>query len=173
MQKKGNLVLGGILIAVGAILLLARLDVLDFRKIISNYWAFLFIIIPGLLFHYGFWAWGKKEPGLLVPGGILLVIGITLQLSYSFELWDILWPGYILAVAFGLFELYLYGSRDKGLLVAASILGGLSLIFFISFSLGGILGSGLRKIILPCILIALGLIVISGKGSHSTGESDG
>lgn len=172
MQKKGNLIFGGILVTVGAILLLARLDVLDFGKIIANYWAFLFIIIPGLLFHYGFWAGGKKEPGLLVPGGILLVIGLTLQLSYSFELWDILWPGYILAVAVGLFELYLYGTRDKGLLVAVGILGGLSLIFFISFSLGGIIGSGLRKIILPCILIALGLIVIVGK-SQGSEERDG
>ncbi len=165
MNKKGNIVLGGILVIFGLMLLFNRVDLFNF----SNYWALVFIVLPGLAFHYAFFAGGRKQPGLLVPGGTLLVIGLTCQISDMFGVWHIMWPGFLAAVAFGLFELYYFGSRAKGLLVPIAILGSLSIIFFFTFSLGGILSPSVRRLIAPVIIILLGLILLLGgaKKEHN------
>ncbi len=69
---------------------------------------------------------------MLVPGGVLLVVGLVNQISFMFNIWHILWPGFVFAPAFGLFELYWFGKKEKGLLVPVGILTALSLIFFAS-----------------------------------------
>jgi hypothetical protein len=117
-------------------------------------------MIPGVLFHYAYFFGTNKDAGLLVPGGILFVIGLTCQLSLSFSIWHLMWPGYILSVAVGLFELYLFGKKEKGLLIPVAILGGLSVIFFTSFSFRWLLGFDMNRLIVPVILILLGLIII-------------
>lgn len=163
MKNRFNTILGMVLILAGVIFLLKNLHIFDpilsFISI-NTFWPLLFVIFPGLIFHYAFFSGSKRDPGLLVPGGILLVTGLTLQLSVFTEAWDILWPLYIFAVAFGLFELYAFGNRDKGLLIPIGILGALSLIFFCSFSVSKILGQGSEKLVTPLAFVLLGLIVI-------------
>lgn len=168
MHKKGNLILGLFFVIIGILFLLDNLNILSIKFDIGfffvNFWP-LFVIIPGLAFHYAFFAGRNRDAGLLVPGGILLIIGLTLQISQIFNIWHITWPGYILAVAVGLYELYLFGSRERGLLIPVGILGGLSVIFFVSFSVKEILGFGISKILVPVVLIIIGLSVLS-KGNH-------
>lgn len=171
MNRTGK-VLGTIFILLGALFLLKNLDIIepfwsyfDIGSIIGRFWPALFLLVPGLIFHINFFSGRKKDPGILVPGGILLVLGIAFQINMLFGGWDIMWPLYIFSVAFGLFELYAFGTRDKGLLVPIGILGGLSVIFFISFSLGRFLSFSIRPLIVPVILIGAGLMVLfGGKG---------
>ena len=162
-KRKGTMTIGLVLILIGVIYMLKNFgifeiyfDIFDVGFILSRFWP-LFIIIPGLIFHYSFFTGKTSDAGLLVPGGILLVIGLTCQLSMLFDLWGYLWPGFILAVAVGLFELYIFGTREKGLLIPIFILGGLAVIFF-AISLGRIWL--LRIYLIPAILILGGLLIV-------------
>jgi len=163
-KSKGTMIIGLVLILLGVVYLLNNFkifeiyfDIFDIGFLFSNFWALILIVI-GLIFHYSFFTGKTSDAGLLVPGGILLVIGITCQLSSMFDLWGYLWPGFILAVAVGLFELYIFGTKEKGLLIPVFILGGLSIIFF-TMSLGRIWV--LRTYLIPIILILGGLMIVS------------
>lgn len=164
MNRSGK-VLGGILIVLGVLIFLTNAGLLEpFWNIFSigKLWPSIFFILPGLLFHMGFFSGNRRNPGLLVPGGILLVMGVVFQVNMLFGGWDITWPVYIFSVAFGLFELYAFGSRDRGLLIPIGILTGLSAIFFISFSLKKLLDYNTQSFALPLLLIGIGLIILLG-----------
>ncbi|HEX2946860.1 MAG TPA: DUF5668 domain-containing protein [Clostridia bacterium] len=154
--------LGGIFVIIGILFLLNNFHILafDIGFIMSRFWPAIFIILPGLMFHSGFFSGNRRNPGLLVPGGILLVTGITAQLSMLFPIGDILWPLYIFSVAFGLYELYYFGNRERGLLIPIGILTGLSALFFMSFSLGKVFSFSTRPFMLPIVLICIGLLVL-------------
>jgi len=163
-KRSGTMIIGLVLILIGIIYLLSNFgifqiyfDIFDIGFLFSNFWP-LVIIIIGLIFHYSFFTGRTSDAGLLVPGGILLVIGVTCQLSQMFDLYGYLWPGFILAVSVGLFELYVFGSKEKGLLIPVFILGGLSLIFF-TMSLGRIWV--LKTYLIPIILILGGLLIVT------------
>ncbi|MDX8360399.1 LiaI-LiaF-like domain-containing protein [Cytobacillus sp. IB215316] len=123
---------GLLLIIIGIFFLLDTFDV------INNFWVTLWpltLVIVGLGFHIGFFAGGAKRSsaGVLVPGGILLVIGSVMLFHTTFG-WGYAvntWPIYLLAVALGLFELWLFGGRENGLLIPVSILSFLGIFFFI------------------------------------------
>ena len=118
----GYLVPAGIFLTLGVAFLLG--EILTYRLV----WP-LFIASPavGLLLLYLF---GSRSPGLLVPIGILFTIAGTCFLSELFNLWGVLWPGFIIAPAVGLFLLYIAGNRDPGLLIPVFILTGIAVIFF-------------------------------------------
>ncbi len=61
-----------------------------------------------------------------------VVIVATVSAIYGWHLMGDLWPTYPLGVAIGLFQLYLFGGRDKGLLIPVGILGAVSLFFLIN-----------------------------------------
>jgi hypothetical protein len=171
MNRTGK-VLGSIFIILGGLFLLRNLGIVgpighyvNIGYIIGTFWPALFLILPGLLFHLGYFSGRRKDPGVLVPGGILLVLGAVFQINMLFRVWEVTWPLYIFAVAFGLFELYAFGNRDKGLLIPIGILTGLSAIFFL-FSVEKVLSFSTRSFIVPAVLIGIGLIVLyGGKGS--------
>jgi hypothetical protein len=161
MNRKNNAVVGIIFIILGVLFLLKNFnvfniyfDIFDIGNIISIFWPF-FIIIPGLAFHSIYFTGKNKDAGVLVPGGILLITGITCQLSVFFNIWDIMWPGFIMAVAVGLFELFLFGGREKGLLIPVCILGGISSILIFQFSIH----YSVRNYLIPIILIIIGITV--------------
>lgn len=168
-MKRSGRILGGILIILGVLFLMKNFrifdplwHIFDLGYILSRFWPSLFLILPGLLFHSSFFSGNRRNPGVLVPGGILLVIGIVFQINMLFGGWDITWPLITFSVAFGLFELYIFGNREKGLLIPIGILSGLSFIFFFSFSLNRLLSFNTRPFTLPVLLIGIGLIVLSG-----------
>lgn len=71
--------------------------------------------------------------GLMMPATILLVYAL---LFFTCEAggWHILgrlWPVFILAPGLGFFMLYLVGRREAGLLIPATLLTGISLIFLL------------------------------------------
>ncbi len=163
-RRNGTMIIGLLLILVGVLAVLDNFgifeiyfNIFDIGFLFAHFWPMI-IIVVGLVFHYTFFTGKTSDAGLLVPGGILLTIGITCQISMLFDLWGFMWPGFILAVAVGLFELYLFGTREKGLLIPVFILGGLSLIFF-TMSLGRIWV--LRTYLIPAILIVGGIMIVT------------
>ncbi len=136
MEKKESTV-GIILIIIGAIVLVDRIFNLKFLSM-SNFWP-LFVLIPGLLFEVSYFV-TRRDPGILVPGGILTTIGLLFFFE-TFTGWQFArdtWPIYPLSVAIGLFQLYLFGYRQKALLIPVFILGCVSLISFVIIIMGGI-----------------------------------
>jgi len=154
-QGAGFLVPGGTLLTIGATLMLGQM----FPFLDKFIWpAYIAAPAVGLFLLYLF---GERSPGLLVPVGILMTISATCFLSSLLNLWGVLWPGFILAPAVGLFLLYLAGNRQPGLLVPVFIIGGISLVFF-SISAFGFIG-GYFKYIVGGILILAGIRVILKK----------
>lgn len=139
LKVNGKTVIGPLLVLAGVLLLVNPGGWFGPGALIAHLWPTLFILPAGLLFHWGYFLSERKAYGLLVPGGLLVTAAIVCQIAVLLDAWHIMWPGFILAPAVGLFELYLFGVRHKGLLVPVAILTTLSLMFFLVFSLGHVL----------------------------------
>jgi len=125
-----------------------------------RFWP-IFVITPGLIFEVAYFV-TKKAPGILVPGGILTVLGILFYFE-SFTDWVFAaytWPIYLLAVAIGLFQFYWFSGRNKGILVPVVILTTIVAVAFACMFLNltsQIYNSGL---ITGVIFIALGIFAL-------------
>ncbi|RSK26738.1 hypothetical protein EJF36_07610 [Bacillus sp. HMF5848] len=168
-MTKGKSLFGIVLVVLGVIFLLDSSGVVNLGIDIENLnlmtysWPF-FLLVPAILFHAGFFLSGMKKSnaGLLVPGGILL----TLSLLFFFETFTgwrfsgVTWPIYILAPAVGLFELYIFGGREKGLLIPVGILSSIGVFFL------------LQNIFIemmefwPIILVLGGLFLLLGRNKE-------
>ncbi|GGJ26870.1 hypothetical protein [Paenibacillus hunanensis] len=123
-------------------------------EIFAVFWPTLFVIPLGLFLHWlTFSLVGRKGIGMLIPGGILIVSGLVSQIAQMFGLWSVMWPGFILAVAVGLFEFYWFGSRNKWLLIPINLLTVLSLLFFAVFSIDSVLSRFV--FVQPLVAVAL------------------
>ena len=133
----------------------------------SHLWP-LFVLIPGLAFEYCYFS-TRRAPGVLVPGGILTTLGLLFLFETSthwfFSAYT--WPVYILAPAIGLFQLYLYGGRCKGLLIPVGILTTVAVTCFSSTVLGHFFFFINGSIVWPVALVLIGLFILLGK-SDST-----
>jgi len=129
-MKKINYLFGLLLLFIGVLLILANFGVIEI--VWENLWP-LFLLIPGILFELSYFTY-RKDAGLLVPGGILITYGLLFLVNaiYGWHLMDNLWPIFPLGVAIGLFQLYLFGGRENGLLIPVGILGAISLFFLIN-----------------------------------------
>jgi len=129
-MKKINYLFGLFLLCIGVLLILANFGVIEI--VWDNLWP-LFLLIPGILFELSYFIY-RKDAGLLVPGGILITYGLLFLVNaiYGWHLMDNLWPIFPLGVAIGLFQLYLFGGQEKGLLIPVGILGAISLFFLIN-----------------------------------------
>lgn len=152
-MKTSNTLTGIIIIIIGALLLLMNFDLIDLN---FDYLWPLFILLPGLIFEISYFG-NRKDPGLLVPGGILTTIGLLFYVNvfYGWHLMPYLWPVFPLAVAIGLLQLYIFGPRDTGVLIASSIVGGFSIV-----SLSFTLFNFSFDLALPILLILIGIMVI-------------
>lgn len=129
MERK-NYLWGIFLIVIGIVLLADKILSIGFFDA-DNFWP-IFILVPGLIFEISYFASGRN-PGLLVPGGILTTLGL-LFLFETFTNWNFseyTWPIYPLAVSIGLFQLYLFDGRPSGLLIPVFILTTVSIVSFV------------------------------------------
>jgi hypothetical protein len=145
---KGNFLLGIIFLLLGIFLIISNFFNIDFSW---NYIWPIFILLPGLKFEYDYYV-RKRNPGVLVPGGLLTTIGILFYLCafFGYNILDYLWPAFILAPAIGIFQLFLATKRTS-LIIPVFLLGGLSLIFYLE---------GLIEINVWNYIFGLGLIVL-------------
>jgi hypothetical protein len=121
--------IGILLIGVAVVLLLGKLGIFHF--LVSFFWP-LVLLIPGLLFHFLFF--NRSLPsGILVPGGILTTYALMFFFCniFGWGTMSYLWPGFILGVAVGLYELHLFDrNSDRGVLIGAMVLGIIAAVFF-------------------------------------------
>ncbi|MDN8591077.1 hypothetical protein B2I21_15125 [Chryseobacterium mucoviscidosis] len=157
-------ILAPVLILLGVYLILNQGGSLGPGTIFATFWPTLFVIPLGLFFHWLYFSMIGRGIGLLVPGGILLTAGVVSQIAMLFGNWSTMWPGFILAVAVGLFELYWFGGRNKWLLIPINILTVISLLFFSVMSIGTMLNS--LTFVQPFVAIVLimgGAWIIVGR----------
>ena len=162
---KGRAIAGVALILLGAYLFFMRDETVSTGAIFVYFWPTLFVIPVGILLHWlYFGVFGRKAVGVLVPAGIVTAAGIVCQIATLTDGWAYLWPGFILAVAVGLFEFYWFSGRHKALLIPINILAGLSIIFFIAFSIGNLLGRlALGQPFVAIVLILAGAFLVAAR----------
>jgi hypothetical protein len=150
--KSRPIVPGLILIVLGVIFLLGNFGAFDIEWEVLWTWV---LILLGVIFWLGF-IFDRSKDGLIMPGTILLTIGIVFNISMRYD-WvgvENLWPFFVLAPAFGFYAMYLFGKRDRGILVPAVILTIIGTIFL----MGSI---PVLKYVWPLLLIAVGVLIIT------------
>jgi hypothetical protein len=158
-MRRNNIIWGILLIFLGLLILINRIYGIDLISI--NYLWPLFILIPGLSFELGYFT-RRRDSGLLVPGGILTIIGL-LFLFQTYTNWkfaEIIWPICVISVAFGLFQLYIFGHRHFGLLIPVFILGCIGGIGLVSIIFGEFLPWLNYSLLLPIVFILLGIYIL-------------
>ena len=159
MNNKNNF-WGFFLIIIGILLFISKLfDIQLFNM--GRLWP-IFVLIPGLCFNFAYFS-TRKGPGVLVPGGILTTIGLLFffETMTNWHFAEYTWPVYPLAVAVGLFQLYIFGGRKRELLIPVGILTLVSATSFASM----IFGSINTSLVVPAILVLVGVYLIFGKGN--------
>jgi len=81
------------------------------------------------------------------------------NLTWDWGSWSYLWTMEPIAVAAGLLVIYLLSNQARGVLVAAGILGGIGLLFFLIFSSAS---GGLPGLVAPAALILAGILIAIG-----------
>jgi len=159
-MKKTNYLFGLFLLFIGVLLILANFGVIEIAW--DNLWP-LFLLIAGIFFELSYFI-SRKDAGLLVPGGILITYGLLFLVNviYGWHLMENLWPIFPLGVAIGLFQLYLFGGREKGLLIPVGILGAISLFFLIN----NLLFIDFR-LLAGILLLVIGIWIIFKKAKSS------
>ncbi len=155
-MKSSRAILGTLIILIGLVLLLNNLNLINID--LSQLWP-LFLLVPGLAFEIGYLT-GGRDPGLLVPGGMLTTYGLVFfaNIIWGWHNMAYLWPAFPLGVAIGLFQLYLFGKREAALLIPIGILGGYSAIAFLNAYTG--LG---WETVFPVALIAVGVLLLFNR----------
>ena len=165
-MRNKNYFWGIIFIVVGLLGILNRMFHINLFSI--GFWWPLFVLIPGVCFELSYFS-TRKNPGVLVPGGILTTIGL-LFFFQNFTFWKLsayTWPIYLLAVAIGLLQLYWFGGKQKSLLIPVGILTGIAVLFLASMIVGNVFSMLRRTIIIPILLLAVGLYIIFRKDNSS------
>ncbi|MCX7812847.1 MAG: hypothetical protein N2250_04240 [Pseudothermotoga sp.] len=136
----------GVLFTALGVVLLARIDV--------NYFWIILLLLFGFLFEFGVLG---KGAGRFIPAGIFIVIGVVLLLCsvFGYDKMSYLWPMFVFAPGFGLFQAYL-ASKKRNLLRAASILLIISAVFFV----GIFFKIGWARVLFGFILVGLGISIL-------------
>jgi len=137
MKKTSAIFWGIVIMLAGVLLILAQTNVIGSINIfkIKYLWP-AFMILLGVMFHVQFFASKAKSPGILVPGGILLVYG-CLFMYMAVAGWSsagYLWPIFLVGPGFGLLELKVFSRGKEGSWVPVLILLGLAIFFFVQYS---------------------------------------
>jgi len=166
-MKKDNYLVGLLLIGIGALVLVLRvlfgIKLLEFNT--YDFWVFI-VLLVGLGFELGFFLSGSK-PGLLIPGGIITTIGFLFifEVATDWNFAGYTWPVYILSVAIGLFQMYLFSRREKGLLIASMIVGGVGAFFMVCIIFSEITSIINPGVVIPIALIAAGIALFFSGSS--------
>ncbi len=150
-KKASGYIWGVILILAGILMLLAQQNVI--RLSWEMIWP-LAMLVLAIIFHVQFFL-NRNNPGILVPGGILLVYGcLFLYNQYtSWDAMDVLWPIFIIGPGFGLMEMKLFSGGKQGSWVPVIILFSIGTFFLIRDAIG-------HEIALAAALIVAGGVIV-------------
>lgn len=154
-MRSFQVIIGAVLLLIGVLTLLTNILHLDYA-IMDNLW-FLFILAPGLYFEVNYFQ-TKQNPGQLVPGGILSGIGLIslFEILTQWQYSDFTSPLYLLAVALGIYQLYYFDAKDRGLLIPVTILCLIALFLYLNLFISYLL-------LFSIFLIGLGLYILFKK----------
>jgi hypothetical protein len=159
-MKKGNYLVGLLLIAIGVIVLVLKtiFDIKIFEFDSYDFWVFI-VLLVGLGFELGFFLSGSK-PGLLIPGGIITTIAMLFMFEVATDWYfaEYTWPIYILSVAIGLFQMYIFSKREKGLFISSMIIAGVAAFFAVAIIISKIT-TDFTELFIPISLIAGGIAI--------------
>lgn len=168
-RGRSNVILGVVLVGLGAMFLLGRFFNVDFGRFL---WPF-FIIVPGLLFFVGMVLLGKQASPLAIPGSIVTMTGLLLlyqSLTNHWESWAYAWALiFPTAVGVGLMinggwsdndRLVAHGARWAGIGVAIFIVLGIFFELLLNIS-----GTGFGSVVWPLALIGFGLYLLMRRGA--------
>jgi hypothetical protein len=161
--EKRQVIPGVALILVGLLFLLDNFNIVNPDW--NNIWIGILILL-GISFWLGFLT-DKKKIGLIMPGTVLLTIGIIFYVE-AYSGWaDMgnLWPFFILAPAFGFYAMFLLGKRDRELLVPAVILTIVGTIFLMTTIPGLIF-------VIAALLISIGILIILSSGKKKKDKDE-
>jgi len=163
-MRKSNYIWGILMIIFGGLILSE--SIFGFNIFSPLLFLPILVLGLGLSFEVSFFI-NRKAPGILVPGGILTTIGLLFffEVITNWQFAHLSWPVYILSVAIGLFQLYLFSGRPKGLLIPIFILSAVG-FSFLSSSVSSIFNSWFNfKLIISVLLIGLGIYALTGKNA--------
>ncbi|MCB2289091.1 DUF5668 domain-containing protein [Clostridium sp. CS001] len=157
-MKKRNSLFGLFMIFMGSLLLADQIYGIDFLSF-SNFWP-LFILVPGILLEASFFYF-KKDPAILVLGGVLTTTGLLFffETSTNWQYSSETWPFYTFGLAIGLFQYYLFSKKNKTLLLFIFLLAFISAFSFAINFLGNTYTWLTYDLLLPCLIIFLGIYV--------------
>lgn len=167
MRDRGALYAGILLIVFGGLFLFAQMGSVLLRSLgieigWAELWPFIVVLI-GLAFWLPLLVWWEqrhKIAGLIIPGTIILVNGLVFLYSNStgdWQGWSYLWTLEPISVGLGLLLFYMVASRERGVLLAAAIVGGIGLAFFVIFA--SVFGGWVRLVV-PFVLILVGCLFL-------------
>lgn len=160
-MNKNNAAIGLVFIIIGLLGVLGHFFNFDFLRP-ASLWP-LAVLIPGLCFEVTYFT-SKSSPGILVPGGILTVLGLLFffETMTHWRFSEYTWPVYVLAPAVGLFQLYLFSKpRTSTLLIPVGILTLVAVISFANMFFGNIWHLIFsNSLIWPILLVIVGLIIM-------------
>lgn len=163
-MKRNSVVWGGALVVLGILLLYDNAFNVNLFSM-ARLWP-IFLLGLGLVFEISYFAsHSRNNPGLLVPGGILTTLGLVFffQTYTDWYFMKYSWPFFILAVAIGLFQLYLFSGRPKPLLIPIFILSTVSVVSFSILVLNGFMSFINFSLFAPIVLIIIGIVILFGK----------
>ncbi len=176
MRNRGTLFVGLLLVMLGVILMLIQFTqgVMPHLLGWQRLWPLL-ILFVGLAFWLPLLLWWPRRAsiyGLAMPATIITANGLLLlyqSLTGNWGSWAYLWTIEPLSVGLGLLAIYALGPRDRGLLTAAAVVGGIGLVMLMVF---GAVFSPLLRYLLPALLIVAGLVMFL-RGSRQRAAEDG
>jgi hypothetical protein len=163
-MRKSNYIWGIVMIILGGLLLSE--NIFEFNFFSPMLFLPILILGLGLSFEAGYFM-NRRAPGLLVPGGILTTIGLLFffEVITNWQFAHLTWPIYVLSVAVGLLQLYLYCGRPKGLLIPIFILLSVA-VSFLSMNILSIFNSWIDfKFVISALLIGFGIFIITRKST--------
>ncbi|MNP33749.1 hypothetical protein D3C76_1270100 [compost metagenome] len=170
MNKKSG-VAGLLLIVLGILLLTGKYipQVDSSETLFSVYWPSMTILFIGMVLHliYMLTEW-KGNEFLLIPGGILVALGIFFQISVHFEGWVYMWPTFILAPAIGIGEYYFLGGRPKWALIPIGALISVSCILLLVFTVGHFVNYHAVQLLVAFLFIVFGVFILFGSRAKRT-----
>ncbi|AAK79817.1 hypothetical protein BJV85_002143 [Clostridium acetobutylicum] len=160
-MKKSNVFLGGLLVLIGILAILHQFSYLGF--ISSRSMVGFLLLIIGVAFDLSYFI-GKKNSSNLIAGGILLTLGIFYigkSYFYLYALSAVTWQIYTFSIAVGLYQAYIFANKDKGTLIAATILTVVSIFSAVSNIFRIMMPIWFnRSFIFPIILILAGIYIL-------------
>jgi hypothetical protein len=158
MEKKRKQLLTGIVIVVISIVVL-YVNLKTFEGSFGNLWPALLLLL-GLVLYIVYFATRKrrKRIGISFLATFVSVASVPLFIMTFSEtpIFKYLWPGFLLAVGFGLVTVYLYGERKRSTLFLSQLVIAIPILIWILYAMSSKFG-----LVIGVVLLMTGVALLA------------